>query len=536
MRTESYTIRRHSRLFLTLLALVLFGQSCFTSPNKVDVTTIQCQVADDCPTGYECKYSGRVGGCCEPNDLTCGVDIDASRPETSTPLSALDGPPADKGQQTETGFGLDGEIQAHDASIVDNSSMDLGMRDTAIGSSEEAGQPLDAPDAPITTQDEVGRILDAPTTGGSDTSDATSEAPCSSGGSCPVSNPCHMGILSCSTGTAVCVDSGNAADGTDCGNGNVCHNGTCSACVGGQACPIPGNPCQTGILTCTAGVSSCTDSGAKPDNTPCDDGNACTTGDVCSAGKCVGGPAPNCSDNNPCTDDSCNSATGCTHTNNTAPCNDGNACTTNDTCSGGACIGGAAPNCDDNNPCTTDTCNTTTGCAHTSNTLPCSDPSTPCLIGQTCSGGVCSGGSTKACPAPDLCHFVGTCNPSTGVCSNQAKTCIAQGVCYQAGTCNPSTGQCTNPMQPDNYPCDDQNGCTTNDVCYQGKCTGGAVMPCSDSQGPCYPSGNCNSTSSSTYTCVYPPPLPDGTTCYTGGNQGSCVTYQPTGFVQCLLL
>src|SRR5262249_36416696 len=87
---------------------------------------------------------------------------------------------------------------------------------------------------------------------------------------------------------------------------------------------------------------------------PCSDGNACTTGDTCSGGVCVGGPAPNCNDNNPCTDDSCDPATGCKHVNNTAPCNDGNACTTNDTCSGGTCVGGPAPNCNDGNPCTDD--------------------------------------------------------------------------------------------------------------------------------------------------------------------------------------
>src|SRR5882724_3107386 len=32
---------------------------------------------------------------------------------------------------------------------------------------------------------------------------------------------------------------------------------------------------------------------------------------------------------------------GCLHTNNTAPCSDGNACTTGDTCAAGACVGGA---------------------------------------------------------------------------------------------------------------------------------------------------------------------------------------------------
>src|SRR5207247_10612160 len=82
---------------------------------------------------------------------------------------------------------------------------------------------------------------------------------------------------------------------------------------------------------------------------PCRDGSACTTGDTCSAGACVGGPPPNCDDGNVCTTDTCNTATGCVHTNNTNPCSDGNACTTADTCSAGACVGGPPPNCDDAN-------------------------------------------------------------------------------------------------------------------------------------------------------------------------------------------
>jgi YD repeat-containing protein len=71
-----------------------------------------------------------------------------------------------------------------------------------------------------------------------------------------------------------------------------------------------------------------------------------------------------CDDNNPCTDDSCNPAIGCTATNDdTNLCSDGNGCT-NDHCSGGACIGSAI-DCDDDDPCTTDACNPLGQCVHT---------------------------------------------------------------------------------------------------------------------------------------------------------------------------
>lgn len=77
--------------------------------------------------------------------------------------------------------------------------------------------------------------------------------------------------------------------------------------------------------------------------------------------------AGHCDDNNPCTDDSCNPAVGCVHTNNTAPCDDEDACTTNDTCSRGACRPGVPVNCDDDDCCTLDSCDPSSGCSHTPN-------------------------------------------------------------------------------------------------------------------------------------------------------------------------
>ena len=46
-----------------------------------------------------------------------------------------------------------------------------------------------------------------------------------------------------------------------------------------------------------------------------------------------------CNDNNPCTNDSCDPASGCVFSNNTATCDDNNPCTVGDTCGGGACTG-----------------------------------------------------------------------------------------------------------------------------------------------------------------------------------------------------
>lgn len=71
-----------------------------------------------------------------------------------------------------------------------------------------------------------------------------------------------------------------------------------------------------------------------------DDGDACTNLPVCDVGAC-GAPTPVfCDDTNPCTDDAC-AGGGCTHTNNTASCDDGSASTRDDVCGGGSCAGTA---------------------------------------------------------------------------------------------------------------------------------------------------------------------------------------------------
>ncbi|UCE58165.1 MAG: metallophosphoesterase [Phycisphaerales bacterium] len=69
------------------------------------------------------------------------------------------------------------------------------------------------------------------------------------------------------------------------------------------------------------------------------DGTSTTTGPTWTfTTECT--VVEDCEDDNPCTDDSCNAGT-CEYTNNTEPCNDGDACTETDTCSGGTCSGTA---------------------------------------------------------------------------------------------------------------------------------------------------------------------------------------------------
>jgi hypothetical protein len=109
---------------------------------------------------------------------------------------------------------------------------------------------------------------------------------------------------------------------------------------------------------------------------PCDDGDACTTDDTCADGTCVGGPPLDCDDGNLCTDDTCDTEQGCQYANNAAACDDGDACTTIDICSNGRCTGGDPLDCDDGLYCTgAETCDASSGC----------QPGTPpCTTGQWC--------------------------------------------------------------------------------------------------------------------------------------------------------
>ena len=211
----------------------------------------------------------------------------------------------------------------------------------------------------------------------------------------PTVTPAAAGTYTVTMTAGGCVASPASTTVAILNNGDPCNDN--NPCTVNDACS--GSTCTGPALDCNDN-NTCTTDSCNPasgcvhttlaDGTHCSDGNACTTSDKCSGGVCVGGAATNCNDNNACTDDSCVAPTGCVHVNNAAPCSDGNACTTSDACSGGACVGGPPLNCNDGNPCTTDTCNTPSGCVHTNNAIACDDGN-PCTTGDHCGGGACSG-------------------------------------------------------------------------------------------------------------------------------------------------
>jgi len=169
----------------------------------------------------------------------------------------------------------------------------------------------------------------------------------------------------------------------------------------------------------------------------------------------------------------------------------------------------------------------------------CSDGNA-CTQTDSCQGGVCRGTNPLTCIAQDACHAAGTCNPSTGLCSNPSKpsgtacddgnactrtdtcqtgvcrganplACTALDACHSAGICDPATGVCSNPVKANGTLCSDGNSCTRRDTCQAGVCTGSNPVTCPSSE-QCHDPGVCDPA---TGACSSPN-KPDGTPCSDG--------------------
>lgn len=98
------------------------------------------------------------------------------------------------------------------------------------------------------------------------------EAPteCRPGAACFTAGPCRRGQVACANNGAVsCVDAGPLPAGSACGDARVCDaTGTCVACQEGAACET-GNACETGRISCATGAAVCVPSGNRPAGTVC---------------------------------------------------------------------------------------------------------------------------------------------------------------------------------------------------------------------------------------------------------------------------
>jgi len=137
----------------------------------------------------------------------------------------------------------------------------------------------------------------------------------------------------------------SAPNGTACDDSNPCTLGeTCSAGVCGGGAPFVCTPIDQCHFagSCNPTDGSCSTPN-RPDGTPCSDGNACTQVDACGGGVCLGGSPVVCAPSDACHDaGTCNSGTGACSSPakpDGTPCDDANACTFSDQCTGGVCAG-----------------------------------------------------------------------------------------------------------------------------------------------------------------------------------------------------
>ena len=191
----------------------------------------------------------------------------------------------------------------------------------------------------------------------------------------PVNGACQDGVDNDCDGYVDGEEPGclPCATASDCDDGNPCTNQTCvlsrchftyneADCDDGRSCTV-NDRCASGF--CTGDPPDGDGDGFGSDacgGDDCDDGNAqvnpgedeapygspvCTDGldNDCDGLPDAGDPgcAPcthpsQCDDANPCTDDLCIDSV-CQHVFNNLPCDDGDACTMDDTCAWGTCIG-----------------------------------------------------------------------------------------------------------------------------------------------------------------------------------------------------
>jgi hypothetical protein len=250
--------------------------------------------------------------------------------------------------------------------------------------------------------------------------------------------------------TDPCVDNNDCTTNDKCNGAGVCV-GTSITCTALDQCHEAG--------TCSGGVCS---NPIKTNGDHCDDGNSCSSGETCQNGICTGGsgivcpPADQCHDQAACNNGVC--PVNPPKTNGTH-CDDGNGCTTGESCQAGVCTAGVGTVCP-----AADQCHFQSVCANgvcpanpaKPNGTHCEDGN-PCSTDETCQAGICSGGTGVVCPPADQCHVQAAC--STNGCP-------------------------TNPPKPDGTPCDDGSECTAFDVCEAGSCEGGLPIPCMPTRDP----------------------------------------------------
>ena len=402
--------------------------------------------------------------------------------------------------------------------IVQDVTPDSGVPD-APDAGPDASSPPDADDAVEDSEEII-------------------EPDCATADDCePALATCQ--VVACVAGECVLED---AADGSTCDDQLACTVG--DSCQAGACEPGVTPDCSGLAATCVAGACDPGTGGcvAVPvdDGTPCNDGNACTALDSCQAGTCGGSPVVCSNLDEGCLDGACDPDTGdCLQvpTVDGTVCDDEDACTTQDACVSGACAGTEVV-CEASE-CETASCDAGTGkCVVNAidDGATCSDGD-PCTTGDACAAGDCVGAAVD-CTSLDGACVTGVCDAGSGecvptaaedgaecddedactsgdlcaggTCSGQALECGDLDTPCGFGGCDVATGTCVLQVLEDGSGCDDSDACTAGDTCVGGTCSG-TPPDCSDLDGDCVV-GACDGATGGCVEAV----AEDGTTCDSG--------------------
>ncbi|MDP1825379.1 MAG: hypothetical protein Q8L48_19130 [Archangium sp.] len=391
---------------------------------------------------------------------------------------------------------------------------------------------------------------------------------CVPGASCDAGT-CLLGALACGSGTPRCTFAGYTTSGTACGSGQFCNgDGGCGACSPGGACST-GNVCEFGVITCGTGSPVCVGLGPKPPGVICR-----TSVDVCDAEeRCAGLVCPPdlkapegaiCGSSNATAcdaQDSCNGAGACLNRvkGNGVSCRAAvGECDLAETCdglsascpgdahrlAGASCVGGV---CDGNLTC--NACSLGAACGSNPNSCfdgiiqcgtgvaVCADNlASPRVPGAACVGGVCNGaGVCTPCVAGSACSTnPGTCFAGVIVCGSGAPVCT-----NNAASPRPSGTNCGSSNAS---ACDAQDTCDGAGLCVNRVKSVGVVCRVAGASAACNPAEVCDGVSAA---CPLDLIAASGTSCgsstSTGCDEqdtcdaaGSCVDRIKSAGVICL--
>ncbi|MCB9737912.1 MAG: hypothetical protein H6747_01515 [Deltaproteobacteria bacterium] len=472
--------------------------SCGVGPAPDDTP---CDDNDLCTSGDTCQQGSCQGGtdtCACSKDSDCVDDDD--NPCTGVPFC----------DKTE---GPLGSCKSNPASaIVCSKAADTDCaKNTCL---PQTGACVLLPVADTSTCDDgdectVGDVCVAGSCkGGTDTCKCTQDSDCSAaddGNLCNGLPFCNVATGACETNPATVVNC-PTVDDTACSK-NVCDpkSGTCSVLPRAEVKLIG---CQAVDLGFGIIAQFCTfapkQSGEAADPGPyaCDDGDACTSDDICSGTTCSGNAFCECQVDADC-----------------AGKDDGDLCNGTWYCD----VSTASPSCKpqpnseiycpkgQDSECLKSTCNPKTAACSLQPVAPgtACDDGDPCTAKSACAAGSCAGGAAADCDDGDACT-ADACSKDKG-CTHVGKDCDDGNVCT-IDACAAETGQCSHTPRPKGYVCDaDQDGCTVADACDGTVCKAGAPFSCPAATAPCV-TNVCVSAGSNSASCATIA-QPNGATC-----------------------